>query len=198
MDILTLELSDVTVSQALLEVKAALERHPALPLRILVGPDEMLQTNLARFLTRLGHPPTVHAEGRGWRLDVPGRPVRPLAVEPAPEPNPGHPPAEPLRPVLLLRSAFAPGDRALGRRLLLETLTHLPLDTPWLGLAHGALELLEDPAALECLAQIQARGTAVRVCEASRTYLGMGDPGFPALPAQEWQPLAARGALILL
>lgn len=198
MDILTLELGDVTVSQALLEVKAALERHPALPLRILLGPDEMLQANLARFLTRLGHPPTVHPEGRGWRLEVPGRSLRPLQAEsvPGPQPGPGAPPVPP--PVLLLRSAFAPGDRALGRSLLLGLLDRLPPGTPWLGLAHGALDLLEDPAALERLARVQARGTAVRVCEASRAYLGLEAGGFGSLPAEEWQALAARGALTLL
>lgn len=194
MDILTLELGDVTVSQALLEVKAALERHPALPLRILTGPNEMLQVNLARFLTRLGHPPVVHPEGRGWRLEVPGRPMRPLPVAPPAE----APPSGRSRPVLLLRSAFAPGDRALGRRLLLGILDRLPADTPWLGLAHEALDLLEDPAALEHLARVQARGTVVRVCEASQAYLGLHGPGFQALPAEEWQALAAGGELILL
>lgn len=194
MDILTLELGDVTVSQALLEAKAALDRHPALPLRILLGPDEMLQVNLARFLTRLGHPPVVHPEGRGWRLEVPGRPARPLPEAPVPGPSPEATP----RPVVLLRSAFAPGDRALGRRLLLGILDQLPPGTPWVGLAHGALELLEDPAALEHLARLQTRGTSVRVCEASRAFLGLDSLGFQPLPTEEWQALAAHGGVILL
>ena len=42
MDILTLELYDVTVSEALREISRVLTDHPGLPLRILTAGDEML------------------------------------------------------------------------------------------------------------------------------------------------------------
>ncbi len=83
MDILTLELGDVTVSHALLEVKAALDRHPGLPLRIFTGPDAMVKLNLERLLERMGRSVTIQSEGRGWRLDVAGAPSRsPLPLSP--------------------------------------------------------------------------------------------------------------------
>jgi hypothetical protein len=140
MDILTLELRDVTVFQALVELRALLAEHPGEALRVL-GEDETLRVNVLSFLERQDRRVHVLAQGVRWELEVGGTP------RPTPAPPPGAP-AQDLRPVLVLRSAFSPGDRALGRRLLLETLTLLEPGTPWLFLAHQGLELLDDPVAL--------------------------------------------------
>ena len=188
MDILTLELRDVTVFQALVELRAILAEHPGEALRI-QGEDETLQVNVAGFLDRQGRNPRASRQGAGWQIEVAAG-ARPVSVPKAPPPT--------LRPVLLLRSAFAPGDRALGRRLLLETLGHLEPGTPWLCLAHQAVELLEDPVALEVLAGIQARGIPVQVSLASLAQVD-SDPGaFMVVPDAGWQGLLARGGLTVL
>ncbi|HEX9081297.1 MAG TPA: hypothetical protein VF768_03405, partial [Holophagaceae bacterium] len=114
---------------------------------------------------------------------------------PAPVPEA---PAQPLRPVLLLRSAFSPGDRALGRRLLLEALAQVDLGTPWVFLAHQALELLDDPVALEVLNGLQAKGVPVQVSLASLAQDDHETGDFAVLPDATWQRLLARGALIVL
>lgn len=188
MDILTLELRDVTVFQALVELRAVLAEHPGTALRI-VGEDETLRVNVSGFLDREGRTPRSSWKGGEWEIEA-AEGARPMASPRPPAPSP--------RPTLLLRSAFAPGDRALGRRLLLETLGHLEPGTPWLCLAHQALDLLEDPIALEVLAAIQARGIPVQVSLASLAQ-GDLDPGaFRVVPDAEWQALLARGALNVL
>jgi hypothetical protein len=107
-------------------------------------------------------------------------------------------PSTTVRPLLLLRSAFVPGDRALGRRLLLGILRTVAPPTPWLALAHEALELLEDPQALEVLAGIRASGVPVRISRDSLAYMRL-DPGpFEPMEDREWQSLAARGSVTLL
>jgi len=198
MDILTLELFDVTVSHALLEVRSALERHPGLPIRILVDSDEMLRLNLERFLQRQGRPAEVRAQGGHWQLDVPGG----AAVAPAPAkllPPPAAPLArEEVRPVLLLRSAFAPGDRALGRNLLLGVLETLDARTPWVLLAHEALDLLEDPRAQAALQGLQDRGIPVRLSRESLRYLGHLEGAFAPMEDGEWQAILGRGGLTVL
>lgn len=196
MDILTLELFDVTVSHALLEVRGALERHPGLPIRILVDTDEMLRLNLERFLQRQGRPPAVRNQGSHWQLDVPGGPaVEPAAVSKV---QAFSPPTEELRPVLLLRSAFAPGDRALGRHLLLGVLEALDARTPWLLLAHEALELLEDPRARTALLGLQDRGIPVRLSEESLHFLGHSGAPFEPMEDAQWQAILGRGGFTVL
>jgi len=188
MDILTLELRDVTVFQALVELRALLAEHPGEALRI-QGEDETLRVNVSGFLDRQGRNLRSSRQGAGWQIEVAA------GARPAPSPK-GQAPI--LRPVLLLRSAFAPGDRALGRRLLLETLGHLEPGTPWLCLAHQALELLEDPVALEVLEGVQARGIPIQVSLASLAQ-GDLDPGvFAVVPDAGWQGLLARGGLNVL
>ena len=80
MDILTLELFDVTVSEALREINRALADHPAMPLRILLGSDPMLRHNIQRFLLRLGRGTTLHPEGAAWRVEVAAGPAPPAQV----------------------------------------------------------------------------------------------------------------------
>ena len=188
MDILTLELLDVTVFQALLELRSLMTEHPGEALRIR-GEDEMLRINVAGFLEK---------QGRVARLTQPGNPWE-LLVAQAPRSAPEASPAAPvLRPVLLLRSAFAPGDRALGRRLLLETLSHLEPGTPWVCLAHQAVELLEDPLAVTALEALQGRGIPVRVSVASLAHGGLDPGAFDLAPDADWQKLLARGGVNVL
>lgn len=201
MDILSLELYDLTAFQALVELRRVLEEHPGTMLRA-SGDDETVRLNVIRFLEKEGRSIKLLKQGRPWQLEVapgsrPSRPVTPVAplapaVIPLAVPQPVLP-----RPVMLLRSAFAPGDRALGRRLLLDLLRNLDARVPWLGLAHEALELLEDPIAREVLEGAQARGLRVRISVASLAYLGRdGDP-FEPMEDLEWQGPAGRGELTL-
>lgn len=193
MDILTLELLDVTVFQALLELRSLLVEHPGEALRIL-GEDEMLRINVAGFLEKQGRVARLLQQGAQWELLVAARSV-PTPV-PVGASTASAPPA--LQPVLLLRSAFAPGDRALGRRLLLETLSHLEPGTPWVGLAHQAVELLEDPLAVTAFEALQARGIPVRVSVVSLAHGGTEAGGFELMPDAAWQKLLARGGVTVL
>ncbi|WP_306589682.1 hypothetical protein [Geothrix sp. 21YS21S-4] len=195
MDILTLELRDVTVFQALLELRSLLAEHPGEALSVL-GEDDMLRLNVAGFLEKQGRAARLIQRGAQWELRVAAaeRPPAPVASVSAP---PVAPSAGP-RPVLLLRSAFAPGDRALGRRLLLETLTHLEAGTPWVCLAHQAVELLEDAVAVAALEAVQARGIPVRVSVASLAHTGADGEAFDLMPDAAWQKLLARGGVTVL
>jgi hypothetical protein len=195
MDILTLELFDVTVSQALTEVNRALETHPDMPLRVLLEGEEMVLHNLLRFLERQERRVNSTPIGDHWQLDIAPTPKAPAPVQPFHAPVlPGMAP----RPILVLRSAFVPGDRALGRRLLLGLLQNVENPVPWVGLAHEALELLDDPVALAVLAGLKDRGIPVRVSQDSLAFLNRRPGSFETLPDEEWQSLAARGGITIL
>jgi len=188
MDMLTLELLDVTVFQALLELRALLAEHPGEPMRIL-GEEELLRMNVVGFLEKQGRIVRVVRTGNPWELQLA------QAQRPAPVVQP----VQPVRlPVLLLRSAFAPGDRALGRRLLLETLALLEVGTPWVCLAHQAVELLEDPGAVVILEGLRGRGIPVHVSAASLAHSGQGPTSFDQVPDEGWQKLLSRGGLTVL
>ncbi|GLH74705.1 hypothetical protein GETHLI_32070 [Geothrix limicola] len=194
MDILTLELLDVTVFQALLELRGLLNDHPGEPLRI-QGEDDLVRVNVSGFLEKQGRTVRQVRQGASWELHVAqgARPV-PLASAAAPAP----PVAPTPRPVLLLRGAFSPGDRALGRRLLLETLSHLESGTPWLCLAHQAVELLEDPRAMAILEGLKGRGIPVHVSASSLAFGGQETGGFDVVPDEGWQKLLIRGGVTVL
>jgi hypothetical protein len=188
MDILTLELLDVTVFQALLEVRGLLADHPGAALRIR-GEDDLLRVNVAGFLEKQGRTVRPVRQGGQWELQV-AQAVRPVPLTSPAAPVP--------RPVLLLRGAFAPGDRALGRRLLLETLAHLEPGTPWLCLAHQAVELLDDSVAVAILKDLRARGIPIHVSVASLAHGGQEDAGFDLVPDEGWQKLLVRGGVTVL
>lgn len=186
MDILTLELFGVTASQAVRELGQVLDRDPGTALRI-EGEDAIVLHNVQRLLERRFRPfRVIQSDPKAWRLDAEAKAV------PPPEEAPPAPP-----PVLVLRSAFAPGDRALGRRLLLGVLANVQAGTPWVCLAHEALDLLEDPAATEILEELESRGIPVRVSEGSRAYLRLSPP-FQTLEDAVWQGLLARGAATVI
>ena len=213
MDILTLELFDVTVSEALREINRALEAHPGLPLRILLGGDRMLQHNIQRFLDRLGRSAVLRPDGSAWRFDVGGIPLAgmpvggtPLAGASHPAPAPPAPiraapaperiPAPSPRPLLITCSHLGQGSHDLGRRLLLGVLRELDPAVPWVGLALDGLELLEDPQARALLEQLQARGTRVRISRESQMFAT--DGGFEVMEDSRWQRLAGRGELTMI
>ena len=188
MDILTLELLDVTVFQALLELRGLLADHPGEPLRIR-GEDDLLRVNITGFLEKQGRMVRVARHGTPWELQV-AQSARPVPLVKAMPPS--------SRPVLLLRGAFAPGDRALGRRLLLETLSQLEAGTPWLCLAHQAVELLDDPGAVAILEELRGRGIPVHVSAASLAHAGLESLGFDQVSDEGWQKLLARGHVTVL
>jgi hypothetical protein len=188
MDILTLELLDVTVFQALLELRGLLADHPGEALHIR-GEDDLLRVNVAGFIEKQGRTVRLIRQGSQWELQVA------QAARSTPLVSPGMPAA---RPFLLLRSAFAPGDRALGRRLLLETLSHLEPGTPWLCLAHQAVELLDDPGAVAILEGLKARGIPIHVSASSLAHGGQENAGFDLVPDEGWQRLLARSGVTVI
>ena len=188
MDILTLELLDVTVFQALLELKGLLADHPGEALRVR-GEDDLLRVNVTGFLEKQGRMVRQVRQGPQWELQV-AQGARPVPLVSAVVPA--------IHPVLLLRSAFAPGDRALGRRLLLETRAHLEPGTPWLCLAHQAVELLEDPGAVAILEGLKGRGVPVHVSASSLVHGGQEPAGFDLVPDEGWQRLLVRGGVTVL
>lgn len=197
MDILTLELFDVTVSQALTEAHRALEQHPGMPLRILLDGEEMVLHNLQRFLERQERKVTATPMGSHWQLDIApaSRPNPAAALQPLPAPVL---PAIAAKPLVLLRSAFAPGERALGRQLMLGALRNVTQPIPWVALAHEALELLDDPLAMEVLADLPRRGVPVRLSRASLSFLRKSPEAFDIIEDDEWLALAARGDATIL
>jgi len=202
MDILTLELFDVTVSEALREINRALESHPAMPLRILLGGDRMLQHNIQRFLDRLGRAAVLRQEGAVWRIDVAGAGAsNPVPAAPAPAAPPAilRPAAQAgaVRPLLLTRSHLGQGGQDIGRRLLLGLLRELDAAVPWVGLALDGLELLEDPQAKALLEQLQARGIPVRISRESQLF-ALEPAAFEIMEDSHWQRLAGRGEVTIL
>lgn len=85
----------------------------------------------------------------------------------------------------------------MGRRLLLGVLRQLDPAVPWLGLALGAVELLDDPQALDLLERLQARGTPVRVSRESQLF-PLEPAAFEIMEDSHWQRLAGRGELTVL
>ncbi|MDR3672157.1 MAG: hypothetical protein P4L36_15015 [Holophaga sp.] len=201
MDILTLELFDVTVSEALREINRVLEAHSPMPLRILLGNDPMLRHNVQRFLERLGRPAHLDQDGSNWRFEVAGIPVprpAPVPALPAPAPPPSlpiHPP--PSKPLLLTRAHLGQGSQDIGRRLLLGVLRQLDSTVPWLGLALDALELLDDPQARSVLELLQARGIPVRISRESQLF-PLEPAAFEVMEDSQWQRLAGRGEITIL
>lgn len=199
MDILTLELFDVTVSEALREVNRVIEAHPGLPLRIIIGGDEMLLHNVQRFLERSGRTAAPFREGSGWRVETVSRDAPVRAAEPVTRVIPAPAPVQALpRPLLLTHASLGAGHGGVGRRLLLGVLRELDPQVPWVGLALEATGLLEDPEALGLLTAIQARGTPVRVSRESLLFPDGPEGAFEVIEDSQWQRLAGKGELTVL
>ncbi|HJV88880.1 MAG TPA: hypothetical protein VJ623_01135 [Holophagaceae bacterium] len=183
MDILTLELLDVTAYQALLAVREHLQANPLQAFKV-TGQDDLIRGNVARFLEKQGRRYEPSTQGRTWVLAVDSLATTKGSLVRRP-------------PVLLTRAAFTPGDRALGRQLLLGVVRTLDRGVAWLCLAHEALELLEDPMALEALEALREDGLAVFTSEASVAWHGGGTP-FPLMKDEVWQEALGRGELTVI
>lgn len=182
MDSRTLDLFDVSAYQALVALREMLQRHPLEGFTVR-GEDDTIRANVERQLEKQGRRAKESRQGRHWLL----------VVEPL-----GHGGALAKRPpVLLLRSAITPGDRALGRRLLLQTLRTLDRGVPWVCLAHEALALLEDEEAMEILHHLRDEGIAVFMSPASR-HFHRAEAVFPDLADEVWQGPYGRGELTVL
>jgi hypothetical protein len=199
MDILTLELFDRSISQALGDLNRALEEHPGMALRIFLDGEEMLLHNVQRLLERQGRKSTAIPLGGQWQIDVAPSAAKPTPIiHAAPSLELAFKAPAAAKPVVLLHSAFSPGDRALGRRLLLGILRQIALPTPWLLLAHEALDLLQDPHAMEVLMELRRAGVPVKVSRESLTYWKSQPGPFEIAEDEEWQALVGRDGLVLL
>jgi hypothetical protein len=183
MDILTLELLDVTAYQALLALREHLQAHPLQGFRV-TGQDELVRGNVMRFLEKQGRRFEPSSQGRTWALAVESLSSTRGSLVRRP-------------PVLLIRAAFTPGDRALGRQLLLGVIRNLDRGVTWLCLAHEALELLDDPMAQEAFEALREDGLAVFLSEASVAWRGGGYP-LPLMKDEVWQEALGRGELTVI
>ncbi len=183
MDILTLELLDVTAYQALLALREHLQSHPLQSFRV-TGQDDLVRGNVARFLEKQGRRFEASVQGRSWALAVESLSATRGSLVRRP-------------PVLLTRAAFTPGDRALGRQLLLGVVRNLDRGVAWICLAHEALNLLEDPVALEAFEALREDGIALFVSESSAAWHGASAP-FPFMKDDVWQEALGRGELTVL
>ena len=82
--------------------------------------------------------------------------------------------------------------------MLLGLLKVVEPPIPWVGLAHEALELLDDPLAMEVLESVNARGIPVRLSRDSLAFMQRGPGAFEILEDEEWQTLVAHGSATVL
>jgi hypothetical protein len=182
MDHPTLDLFDLSAYQALVALRDMLQAHPLASFMVR-GEDDTIRANVQRQLEKQGRRWTEQKHGRSWQLEVESL---------------GSSSALPKRqPVLVLRSAFTPGDRALGRKLLLQTLRNLDRGVPWVCLAHEAVELLEDETAMEALHALREEGIAIFLSATSCQFYGK-TMVFPELSDDAWQAAYGRGELTIL
>lgn len=190
MDIITLELFDLTVSQAMLEVQRVLKTHPGSPIRIVLD-DEMHKLNVVKLLEKQGRSVSISVQGQLETIDVKGekRPtfLPPAAVIPI-EPKPA-----PIPPVLILSGSIGIGDQTMGRRLLIEVLRRADKQIPWIGIAHEGAAILRDPAGFKLLQNLAASGVPVRVSKESMMFYPEETSTFEAMEDSEWQTLMLKG-----
>jgi TusA-related sulfurtransferase len=202
MDIVTLELFDLTVSQAVLEVQRVLDANPGRALRIVMD-DEMHKHNVIKLLQKQGLTIQVSSQGQVVTIDVKASKneakegQRPAYLPPAPvksvEPRPA-----PIQPVLILSSSIGAGDPMVGRRMLLEILRRVDKQIPWVGIAHEGASLVRDPIGLKALKEIMASGVPVRISKESKLFYPDETSGFEAMEDSEWQMLLLKGNITKL
>ena len=190
MDIITLELFDLTVSQAVLEVQRVLDTHPNSAIRVVLD-DETHKRNVIKLLDKHGRTVNVHTQGQIATIDV-NAIKRPTYLPPAVivplEPKP-----VPIPPVLVLSGSIGIGDPIIGHRLLLEVLRRADKHIPWIGIAYEGASILTDPTGQKILRNLKASGVSIRVSRDCMMFHPEEADGFEVMEDTEWQALLLRG-----
>ena len=196
MDIVTLELFDLTVSQAVLEVQRVLDANPGGAVRILLD-DETHKRNVIKLLEKHSRSFNMQAQGpvvtidakatKGSKRSIPLKPAPPVAVIQAEPKQPAIP------PVLVLNDSLPAGDPVTGRRLLLAILRRADKTVPWIGIACEGASMLRDAAGLKALQEIQASGTPIRVSRECLLFHPEEASEFEVMEDSEWQGLLIKG-----
>jgi hypothetical protein len=192
MSIVTIELFDLTVSQAVMEVQRALESHSDSAFRIVLE-DETHKYNVVKLLDKRGRSYKTKIQGSIETIEVGA--IRKSAY-PAPAvviPAAAKPKPDPIKPVLVLSGSLGDGDKIIGRRLLLEIIRRADKRIPWIGIAHEGASLLGDQAGLKTLKGIQASGVPVRVSRECMMFHPEEASGFETMEDSEWQALLLAG-----
>jgi hypothetical protein len=202
MDIEPLELFDMTVSQAVLEVQGALDADSGRGFSIVMD-DETHRRNIVKLLNKHGRTFGEHAKGALVTIDIDPVKVlkKPAALRPAPVPmfstQAERPPAPAVQaappPVLVLSGTLGGGDRTSGRRLLLEVLRRADRSIPWVGIASEGASLFRDQDGLAVLQKLKASGVPVRVSRECAMFNPDESAGFDTMEDSEWHGLLLKG-----
>ena len=190
MDIITLELFDLTVSQAVIEVQRVLDEHPGSAVRIVMD-DETHRRNVVKLLDKRGRDHSAKSHGPLVTIDV--KAGKNLTFLPPAVVIPAEPKPAPIPPVLVLNGAIGSGDPLIGRRLLLDILKRADKSIPWIGIAHDGASLLRDASGLKALQGILASGVPVRVSRECMMFHPDEAAGFEVMEDSEWQALLLKG-----
>jgi hypothetical protein len=190
MDIVTIELFDLTVSQALQEVQRAMDANPTSALRIMLD-DEMHKHNVIKLLDKHGRALELSSSGQLVTIEVKAI-NKPKLLPPAQIIPADYRPAR-AQPVLILSGSIGAGDPNMGRRLLLEILRRADKQIPWVGLAFEGGTLLRDPAGAKALRDLVSAGVPVRISRECRMFYPDETAGFEVMEDSEWQTLLLKG-----
>jgi hypothetical protein len=203
MDIPILELFDLTVSQAVLEVQKALDAGRGASLQIVMD-DDTHRRNVVKLLNKHGRAFREQAKGALVTIDVDAMKVlkKPELLRPSSVPifvthadqlqvAPATQASTP--PVLIVSGTIGAGDRNTGRRLLLELLRRADKSIPWVGLAFEGASLLRDRDGLRALQGVKATGVPVRVSRECVMFNPDESASFDVMEDSEWQGLLLKG-----
>jgi len=190
MDVVTIELFDLTVSQALQEVQRIMDASPSSAIRILLD-DETHKHNVIKLLDKNGREPELSTSGQLVTIDVKAI-NKPKLMPPAQVIPADYKPAR-TQPVLILSGSIGAGDPNMGRRLLLEILRRADKQIPWVGIAFEGGALLRDPAGAKVLRGLVSAGIPVRVSRECQMFYPDETEGFEAMEDSEWQTLLLKG-----
>ena len=190
MDTITIELFDLTVSQALIEVQRVLDTNQNSAVQIVLD-DDTHKRNVIKLLDKYGRTVNVRTQGQLVIIDVVAL-KRPAYMPPAVI-IPAEPKQAPIKPVLVLSGSIGIGDPLMGRRLLLEVLKRADKQIPWIGIAYEGASILKDSASLKVLRNLAASGVSIRVSKECMMFYSEEASGFEVMEDSEWQMLLIKG-----
>jgi len=190
LDTITIELLDLTVSQALIEVQRVLDTNPNSAIHIVLD-DETHKRNVIKLLDKHGRTVNVRTQGALIIIDVTAL-KRPAYLPPAVV-IPVEPKSAPIKPVLVLSGSIGIGDPLTGRRLLLEVLRRADKQIPWIGIAYEGASILKDSGSLKVLRELAASGVSIRVSKECMMFYSEEASGFEVMEDSEWQTLLIKG-----